>query len=181
MVPYRCIFSALLLVGALHLHSTAEISTGNGSCFYQGCKQVSGAVSFSKLGLFSAVDIGILDLVSIGGVTGYNRYDELTGWQYRRFPVLGRVALHPLNFSFLADLLLIRDRIDLYGGIAAGFIYIHSSWNGIRDQQIGTPDESGVSIGPYLGLRLSLTDRWQVFVENCGDASAFALGVGMRF
>lgn len=156
------------------------ISTGDGSCFKQGDKTVSGGLSFSHPGVYAAADLGLHDLLSIGGAGGYNRYTRISGWKYRQFPVLGRIALHPLNFSFLADVILIRDKVDIYGGIAAGYIFISSSWKGVTDP-IGKPETSGIKIGEYLGISLQLNDRLSIFAEDCGEASNFALGVRWGF
>ena len=173
----RIISSALLFM-VVSLHAT--ISSSDESCFGVGSKYLSGGLSISKFGAYTAIDIGIHDLLSIGGAAGYNRYEELTGWKYRRYPILGRVALHPLNFSFLADLLLIREQVDIYGGVAAGYTLVHASWNGVT-ARIGTPDESGLRIGTYLGLRVAFGPLWHLFAENCGDATNFAIGIGRWF
>lgn len=168
---------AAVLVSTLPLH--AELATGNGSCFYQGSRRISGALSISPTGVYAAIDLGLHDLISVGGTVGYNRHHYLSGWKYRNYPVLGTVALHPLNFTFLADLLLIRDRIDLYGGIAAGYVLVNSSWNAVSPT-IGTPKKSGIRIGEYLGIRFFLNDQWHLFAEDCGAASGFALGLGRK-
>lgn len=157
----------------------AALSDGDNSCFSQGSIRISGGLSFSYLGVYTAIDLGIHDLISIGGAAGYNRHLYLSGWKYYRYPALGKIALHPLNFGFLSDLILIRDRLDVYGGVAAGYVLITSSWHGVTDP-IGTPDESGIRIGEYLGVRLFLNDRWHIFVEDCGEVTNFALGVGMK-
>lgn len=173
----RLIATVILLCG---LSLSAAISTGDGSCFTMGSKYLSGGVSFSHFGAFAAVDIGVHELLSVGAVTGFNKYEEMNGWKYSRYPVLGRVALHPLNFSFLADIILVRKSVDIYGGISAGYIYINAEWNGVTSQ-IGSPDASGITFGEYLGIRIALNERWHLFAENCGEMTNFAVGIGRWF
>jgi hypothetical protein len=170
---FRVIIALLLL---MYVPSSAEIATGEGSCFKQEDKIASGGLSISYVGVYAAIDFGLHDLFSVGGVGGYNRHEFLSGWKYRKYCALGRVALHPLNFAFLADIIRIRDKVDMYGGIAAGYVLISSSWNGVTDP-IGTPDESAIKIGEYLGIRYHFNDRWCIFAEDCGEVTNFALGL----
>jgi len=171
--------SGMILFLAVEL--SAAISSGDGSSFHLGSKYLSGGLSISDLGVFTAVDVGVHDLISLGAAAGFNQNDRYSSWRYRRFPVLGKIAIHPLNFSFLADILLIREKIDIYGGIAAGYVRITSKWNGARPEKIDTPDASGLTIGEYLGIRITLNDKWHIFFEDCGAITNFAVGVGRWF
>lgn len=146
------------------------------SCYAQGDKTISLAMSLKHTGVFGAFDIAVHDLVSVGGAFGFNRYEVYTGWQYWQYPLLGRVAFHPLNLGFLAENLKIRDNIDLYAGVTAGFVLINSHWNGVTSQ-VGQPEKTGVRISELLGLRVKLNDRFSLFAEDCGEAGHFALGL----
>ncbi len=151
-------------------------ATGEGSAYAQGNMIVSGGFSFFHIGLIGAFDYGIHDFISAGAAAGYNYHSRLDA-QYHHFPLMVRAAVHPFNLSVLSDKIVVRDMVDVYGGITTGMLFILIKRDNISIEPVDKNEKTGFRIGAYLGFRYKFKDKLAFFVEHCGDLSKIAMGI----
>ena len=153
-------------------------ATGEGSAYSRGNMLGSAGVSVYHFGALTAFDYGLHDCISAGVAAGYTTYKFGTSTRTHQVPVMARVAFHPFNLKVLSDKIVLRDMLDVYAGISAGWIF---RWY-TTEQGIQKPDEgSSPRTREYIGMRYFFSDKLAVFVEDSGYLSYIGGGITYRF
>jgi len=74
----------------------------------------------AHIGFFGSFDYGFHDAISGGIASGFNGH----GWRYYQYftiPFAVRAAFHPFNLKVIADKIKIRNKMDVYVGLATGW------------------------------------------------------------
>lgn len=169
--------SAFLYVGT---SSAADWATSEGSCFGQWSKNISVGMSLLHFGFFTAFDMGVHDCISAGIATGYNGYGHTTVWRYNYVPIAGRAAFHPFNLQVLADKVRVRDKLDVYLGLASGGRIGWAKWEGSGDE-LSEPDVGGFFVREYIGIRFFPKPNFYLVAEEGSGLGTLNLGVGFKF
>ena len=109
------------------------------------------------------------------GYVGYSDLDD----RHHHVPVMARGAFHPFNLAALADKIVIRDVIDVYAGLAAGWLFVWVKRDNVTLQK--ESDEPGFRIREYIGMRYHFNPKWSFFIEDCGYLTNIAGGVSYKF
>jgi hypothetical protein len=149
-------------------------ANSEGSVYSQGDMIGSAGISVHYFGAYVAFDYGLHDCISVGAATGYNGYTNLS-LRYNRVPIIGRAAFHPFNLAALADKVIIRNMIDIYAGIATGWIFVWERSDLFNDNY------GKFTIREYLGLRYHFSEKLSLFVEDCPGVAYIAGGISYLF
>ena len=160
--------------------SAANWATSEGSCYGQWSKNISFGMSLLHFGGFAAFDLGVHDCISAGIATGYNGYGYSRYWRYNYVPIAGRAAFHPFNLRVLADKVRVRDKLDVYLGLASGGRIGWARWEGSGDE-LKEPNVGGFFIREYIGIRFFPKDFFYLVAEEGSGLGTFNLGVGFKF
>ncbi len=173
----------LIIVGLLvffRAPEAADWATGQGSVYGKGTVAVSVGMSLLHFGGYSTVDVGIHDAISVGGGVGYNGYSFSRFWRYNYVPIIARGSFHPLNLTVLADKVTVRNKIDPYIGVAAGWNIGWSTWK-LDGQEFGEPTVGGLIFRENIGIRFYPGDTFYVYAEEGSGFGIFNFGVGLGF
>ncbi len=162
IVRVVCVAGALF-GSAPAARGAASRATSSGSCYGEDNLTVSfGTSLFPGVGGFVAVDYGFHDAISGGGSMAF----MLLGADDFRVPLMARAAFHPFNLSVLAEHIPVREFIDVYAGLAAGYGF-------------GAPPP--LPVREYIGARFFWTDSFFGVIEEAGGLGYFNAGVGFSF
>jgi hypothetical protein len=145
------------------------------SYYSQGDRTAFAGLSLQHLGIHLAFDYAVHDLLSVGASTGFNRESDLL-WKFNYFPLLARVALHPLNIGFFSNMFTFGNNVDIYVGGNVGWLF---GWGSLEKGSVTIEDKSEVNrltYGLLLGMHMNTSDKWGFYVEHCGEASRIVLG-----
>jgi hypothetical protein len=151
------LFCAFVAIAATGMHAE-EWATGVGSCFAKGDKIIDVGIPFPffQIGAHGAFDYAFLDAISAGGGIGVQYTYPYLGGDVAYLSFVLRGAFHPFNLSALRDKIKIRDRLDVYGGLAL----------------IAGPALDGNSylfpVREFLGARWHFSPKISCFLEDCG-------------
>ena len=135
-----------------------EWATGVGSCFAKGDKIIDVGIPFPffQIGVHGAFDYAFLDAISAGGGIGVHYTYPYLGGDIAYLSFVLRGAFHPFNLSVLRDKIKIRNKLDVYGGLAL----------------IAGPALDGSSylfpVREFLGARWHFSPKISCFLEDCG-------------
>lgn len=154
-------------------------STSTGSCYGQGSANISFGFIAYYLGAFAAFDYGFHDAISGGIAIGYNNWHYSNIWTYSQVPVVARVAFHPFNLKAIADHVGIRDKLDVYIGIASGW---RVGWANYRLSGIqpAEPTVGGFFVREYIGARYYPSKNFFVVAEEGSGLGWFLIGIGFN-
>jgi len=167
-----------LLAISASIHQVFAWTKSEGSCYAQGDMLASAGLSVHYLGIYGAFDYAVHDCFSAGAAAGYVGYSLLDA-RHHHVPIMARVAFHPFNLAALADKIIFRDMVDVYAGIATGWLFV---W--VKRDNVSLEDEvdkPGFRIREHLGMRYHFNPKWSFFVEDCGYLSNIAAGVSYKF
>jgi hypothetical protein len=155
---------------------------GEGSCYAKGDKLGSAGLSFYYFGLLAAFDYGLHDCISAGLGVGYNTRSRFQGdIRDHYFPVVARAAFHPFNLDALAEKVAIRNLVDIYVGLTAGWAF------GFQSQAKGSnyyDSEESIQhliLREYVGMRYHFNDKWSLFIEDCAYLGFLSFGITKKF
>lgn len=172
--PLACFVVALLLYAGTS--SAADWATSEGSCFGKWDKNISFGMSLRHFGFFGAFDMGIHDCISVGFASGYNIHLLNRFWRENFIPIAGRAAFHPFNLRVLADKVRVRDKLDVYVGLASGG---RIGWASERKSStLVEPDVGGFFIREYIGIRFFVKPSFYLLAEEGSGLGLLNLGVG---
>jgi len=155
-------------------------ATGEGSCYSKGAKIIGAGGSILPFGFYGSFDFGVHDAISAGGAVGWNTYGYSSIWRYNAIPILARGAFHPFNLSVLADKIKVREKLDAYVGLAAGWRIGFWSYDG-PGVKPSTPSYGGLILREYIGVRYFFTDNFGVTAEDCHGLGVLNIGVCFKF
>lgn len=168
------LFSLLLLL--VSPNTIDAFTESDESYFSQGDRTAYMGLSLKHIGIHLAFDYAVHDLFSVGASTGYNRESDLL-WNFNYFPLLARVALHPLNIGFFSNMFTFGNNVDIYVGGNVGWLF---GWGALEKGSQTIEDKSDIedpfTYGLLLGMHLNTTEKWGFYVEHCGEASRIVLG-----
>lgn len=152
-------------------------ATSTGSCYGQGSANISFGLIAYYLGAFTAFDYGFHDAISGGIAVGFNYRHFSTLWTYNQIPIVARVAFHPFNLKAIADYINIRDKVDVYIGIASGW---QVGWATYRLQGLEPikPTVGGFIVREYIGIRYFPSESFFVVAEEGSGLGWFIIGLG---
>jgi hypothetical protein len=178
------IFIAILSIISLIPASgnASDWATSDGSCYAQGEKIASAALSINNFGLYAAFDYGVHDAISVGGGFGYNATSNLQ-WRYNYLPIMLRGAFHPFNLSALADKIVVRNMVDVYVGLTVGW---RIGWLKWKSAAIAVREPTDLNNGfaiprEFIGVRYFFNDKLAIFVEHCPELTNISGGVSYKF
>lgn len=175
------------------------ISNANGQTYQQDKTVLSGGLGFgnyygSGLPFWATGEYGITKNISAGGQLAYVRWtDSYSGgafgvsysgkWTYTATVIAARGSYH------FADLIGIDDIVDLYGGLALGYVSASSKWEWESQGFVSTTVapvssvESGTYLGIYAGARyyFNKNKNFAANAEIGYNLSPLNLGVSYRF
>lgn len=155
-----------LLLGFSSAIFSADWATSSGSCYKQGDKNLEIGLSlpFYPVGIHAAFDYAFHDAISGGGGIGFLNY-----WnEYSYLDLVIRGAFHPFNLKVLEDKIKVRDKLDVYVGIA-----------GNCNIGLGVPTIPWAR--EYVGARWYFTPTVSVFLEDCSGFGYFDGGICFKF
>lgn len=172
-----------VLVGIMGLFHTAHAkdwADARGSCYHKGSMNLTAGVTLADFGVFGTFDYGVHDAISVGLAMAYTSYSEDYSYggelKYSEIPITLRAAFHPFNLSALKDSVPMRDKLDVYVGLGAGY----------RSQSI-SGGGSSVSAGGemlfeiYVGTRYYFTEKLYASAELGSGMALLNCGVGYKF
>jgi hypothetical protein len=161
-------------------YSQQEWATSSGSCFEKGDVNLSAGLSVLWLGFYATGDYAIHDAISIGGGIGYNGYGYNSIWRYNYLPIAVRGSFHPFNLKVLADKISIRDKLDTYIGISAGWRVGWVSWRDSKQNGVTEPDIGGFLFRENIGARYYFSPNFYGYAEEGAGFGNFNFGVGLK-
>lgn len=169
-------------VAAFGLAASADDSwsTSAGSCYQKGDKSVNVGLMFPYIGLYGAFDYGFHDAISGGVTVGYYNYSVGVldyNDSYTYIPVAVRGLLHIQNLTVLKQYLPIRDKLDIYVGLAIGYDIGFYTWPDPITGQTETVGASDFVLRENVGIRYYFTPKIAAFIEDAG----FEEGLGVTF
>jgi hypothetical protein len=167
------VFAALLCLALSSSIFASDWATSDGSCYAKGNLNIGGGLSVALFGAFVAADYGIHDAISIGGLTGYSGFGYGNG-RLNYIPVYVRGAFHPFNLKVLADKISVRNKLDPYAGLAAGWAFGFGSGYS-NDIDFASP------VREYLGVKFYPKENLYLMAEEAGGLNWINLGVGYKF
>ncbi len=159
--------ACILLAG----QSFAQMQIGKGTKFVNVGIGVGGYSYFSGsgLGLNAALDVGVVDNITVGGVAGYRSYGDGVS----SFDIGVRGSYH---FNELAN--ISNDKVDLYAGL--GLSYYSLNYGNTYLRSVGISDSYGTTYIPFhAGARYFFSNKIGGFAE-LGSALA-TLKIGLTF
>jgi hypothetical protein len=133
----------------------------NGSAYAKDSKRLQFGFALAPVGLVAAYEFGFHEAISGGVATGV-MIDP-----YVYVPLIGRAAFHPFNLASIHDRIAIRDKLDVFAGLAMGF-------------EFGEDAPHPFIIREYLGAKYYFDSRFGVFIEDCGGLGFLTLGLVMK-
>lgn len=176
----RTIAAAVILTfGLVGSAATAsDWANADGSCFQKGNKQITVGFNVFYPGPNVGFEYAFHDAISGGGAVGFNWWG--TGyWSYYQIPIVIRAAFHPFNLDVLADKIKVRDKLDVYAGIATGWTVGWGVWDGIGtspDANIG-----GFTFRERVGATWYFTPNFYANLEEGSGLGSLNAGVGWKF
>lgn len=173
----------IFIVCVLLVTSTSSLAddwaTSTGSCYGQGSSNISFGFIASYLGAFAAFDYGFHDAISGGIAVGFNNWHYSNTWTYSQVPIVVRAAFHPFNLKAIADYISIRDKLDVYIGIASGW---RVGWAKYRLSGIEPiePTVGGFFVREYIGVRYFPSKSFFVVAEEGSGLGWFLIGIGFN-
>lgn len=179
---WRKSFVAIVLAFCLSVPSIAAgWASGDGSCYGKGAKIIGAGGSIWPFGFYGSFDFGVNDAISVGAAAGWNIRGYSSDWRYNAIPILARGAFHPFNLRVLADKIKIREKLDVYVGLAAGWRIGFWNYKGPDAVKPGTPKYGGLILREYVGVRFFFTPSFGVVAEDCHGLGIFNIGVCFKF
>jgi hypothetical protein len=132
-----------------------------GSAYTKLSKRIQFGVALSPVGLVTSYEYGFHEAISGGVATG------LMIDPYVYVPIIGRAAFHPFNLASLCDRIAIRDKLDVFAGLAVGF-------------ELGADSPDPFVFREYLGARYFFNSKFGVFVEDCGGLGFLNIGLVIK-
>jgi len=159
--------------------SAADWAADGGSAYQKGDKNITVGFSLANLGFFGIFDYGFHEAISGGAVTGFHFWG--TGyWKYREISILGRANFHPFNLKVLADKISIRNKLDVYVGIAVGGQIGWVDYDGPFANPV-EPDVGGFSFRENIGARFYPTENFFLTIEEGLGLGILNFGCGLKF
>jgi hypothetical protein len=141
--------------------SADQWATDKGSAFTKYSKQAQFGVALFPVGLIAAYEYGIHEAISGGVATGV----MVDPFVY--VPLVVRAAFHPFNLASLSDRIAVRDKLDVYAGLATGF-------------EFGEDAPHPFVIREYLGVKYYFDSRFGIFAEDCGGLGFLTVGLTIK-
>jgi|WetSurMetagenome_2_1015567.scaffolds.fasta_scaffold00150_27 hypothetical protein len=142
-------------------------STSSGSCFGKGDKRISAGLALWPFGANAAFDYAFHDVISGGGGIGVKTSYFTPGSSF--FVVAARAAFHPFNLAVLADKIKVRDKFDVFVGIAPHF--------GIG---FDGPPHYEWGAWPYAGGRWQFSPKVSLYAEECAGLGDVCAGFNFK-
>jgi hypothetical protein len=174
---YRRIGGAATLLAALCVPASANWAAPS-HAFEKGAVFLNPGLMTYPVGAYGSLDVAVHDAISVGGAAGY-RFTVSHSWVYHGIPVVARAAFHPLNLEALADIIAVRDQLDVYVGPALGFSIDIDSYTGALDNIDSNAGASPI-IREYIGARYFFKPDFAVFAEEGSALGWFNIGVTFR-
>jgi hypothetical protein len=174
----KILLAALVVSLFQSVYSDQDWATSSGSCFSKGDVNLSAALSLIRIGGYITGDFAILDAVSVGGGIGYN-VDPYNSLETDHFvPLVFRGSFHPFNLKEIADKISVRDKLDTYASIYAGWKFGWITWDK-SIHPIEAKDIDGFYVNANLGARYYFTPSLSGFAE-IGGFSVFGFGFSLK-
>jgi hypothetical protein len=157
-----------------------EWAADEGSAYTKGSKMVSLGPNLFPFGFSAAFEYGFHKAISGSVASGLMFYPLINDWTYHTIPFLVRGAFHPFNLKVLQDKITVRDKLDVYCGLASGFRF--SFWTHPSGSTLGQPnaDYAAFVLGEYIGVKYWFNPKFAVFAEDCGGFGFFDVGLCMK-
>jgi hypothetical protein len=132
------------------------------SAYTWNSQQIQIGLALAPVGLVAAYEYGFHEAISGGIATGVMTDPNVY------IPLIFRAAFHPFNLQSIHDRIAIRDKLDVFAGLAMGF-------------EIGSDAPQHFMFREYLGVKFFFDSKFGVFVEDCGGLGFLTLGLTMKF
>lgn len=155
-------------------------ASSEGSCFEKGNFNISAGLGIGWFGLFAIGDYAINDVISAGVSTGYQTHKFNKWWRYHYIPVMARATFHPFNLKVLSNKIRVRDKLDVYAGLATGWSI---GWASEREEYLlgGSPNVGHFTLRELIGARFYPTSKFYLLLEESGGLSWINLGIGFKY
>ncbi len=173
------ILSLVILVTYCGIVSAGDWANSDGSCYGKGSKNISAGISLIHIGFFGSFDYGFHDAISGGFATGFNT-DRDGSWRRNYVPIVVRGAFHPFNLRKLAEKIKIRNKLDVYVGIATGWRIGSVKWESSVVAP-AKPKVGGFIFREYIGIRFYPFNKFYILAEEGSGLGLFNFGVGFSF
>jgi hypothetical protein len=151
--------------------------------------------SLMAVGPVVTYERGVHDLVSVGGTMSFATKTEEYGGsfflldnhkyvvRYTEVPITARGAFHPFNLPVLIDKIPVRDKVDVYAGLAMGFrIYTAKYESGGGGTKISTDTVDRFRYSAIIGGRYFFTKQFAAYLEETGGSHGIInFGASMKF
>jgi hypothetical protein len=132
-----------------------------GSAYTKDSKRLQFGVALAPTGLVTAYEYGFHEAISGGLATGI-MIDP-----YVYVPLIGRAAFHPFNLASIHDRIAVRDKLDVFAGLAMGF-------------EFGADAPNPFVFREYLGAKYYFDSKFGVFLEDCGGLGFLTIGLVIK-
>jgi hypothetical protein len=150
----------MTLIGAiLSMAHADDWAVDRGSAYTKDSKSLSVGLSAIPVGLSFAYDYGFHPAISGGGATGAIMSPDVY------VPMIARAAFHPFNLKAWAVDRGLREKLDIFGGLASGF-------------ELGANAPFPFIIREYIGARFYFAPKFAAFMEDC--AGFLNMGVTIK-
>jgi hypothetical protein len=174
---FRRISGAAALTAALCVSASANWAAPS-HAFQQGALFLNPGLMTYPVGAYGSLDFAVHDAISVGGAAGY-RFTLSHDWVHHGIPVVARAAFHPFNLEALADIIAVRDQLDVYVGPAVGFSIDIDSYRGAFET-IDSDVGASPIIREFIGARYYFEPDFAVFAEEGSGLGWFNIGVTFR-
>jgi hypothetical protein len=155
-------YSIIFITALFSFASAEEWATDSKSAYVKGSRTIHGSLAVFPFGFpIVAYEYGFHEAISGSLATGLMINPDLY------VPLIGRGVLHLFNLKALADDVLVRDRLDVYIGLAAGF-------------RLGEDTPSIFVIRECIGFRYYFTPTFGGYVEDCAGLGILNFGLSVK-
>ena len=148
----------LVTVAAVFTPYAEEWAVDKGSAYAKGSKAGQFGLALYPVGLIVAYEYGYYKAISGGIATGVMIDPHVY------IPMIVRSAFHPFNLKAWANEIAVRDKLDVYIGLASGF-------------QFGEDAPYFFIIREYFGIRYYFNSKFGVFAEDCAGLLNIGLAI----
>jgi hypothetical protein len=149
-----------LIVAMLSITLADDWAVDKGSAYTKRSKSLSLGLSAIPIGLSVAYDYGFHPAISGGGATGGILSPDVY------VPVIARAAFHPFNLKAWKVDRALREKLDIFGGLASGF-------------ELGANAPFPFIIREYIGARFYFAPKFAAFLEDCAGFLNMGLTIKM--
>jgi hypothetical protein len=152
----------LMIIGTMLFSESAEKwAVDKGSAYVKDSKMLSFGLAAVPFGPCAAFDYGFHEAISGGIATG------VMIERYAYVPMITRAAFHPFNLKAWSDKIAVRDKLDVYGGLAGGF-------------QFGRDAPQLFIVREFFGARYYIDPKFAFFAEDCAGLGFFNIGLTVK-